>query len=206
MTILAAGGPVIWGILGLSVLAAAIVLERLWFYRSASTDAEELELALGEHLYRGEKEEAIDLVNRKESSLHRVFRVAITHWGADSEALKSLAEQEVRRELFRWERGLGFLAVIARVAPLLGLLGTILGMIDVFMNLPTMSGANMHVMAEGIWKALLTTVAGLTLAVPVILCHAYLMSRVERNEEALWRGVDFLLREKMLRSDRTVQS
>jgi len=178
----------------------------LWFYRSASTDAEELELALGEHLYRGEKEEAIDLVNRKESSLHRVFRVAIMHWGADSEALKSLAEQEVRRELFRWERGLGFLAVIARVAPLLGLLGTILGMIDVFMNLPTMSGANMHVMAEGIWKALLTTVAGLTLAVPVILCHAYLMSRVERNEEALWRGVDFLLREKMLRSDRTAQS
>ncbi len=206
MTILAAGGPVIWGILGLSVLAAAIVLERLWFYRSASTDAEELELALGEHLYRGEKEEAIDLVNREESSLHRVFRVAIMHWGADSEALKSLAEQEVRRELFRWERGLGFLAVIARVAPLLGLLGTILGMIDVFMNLPTMSGANMHVMAEGIWKALLTTVAGLTLAVPVILCHAYLMSRVERNEEALWRGVDFLLREKMLRSDRTAQS
>lgn len=206
MTVFSAGGPVIWGVLGLSVVAAAIVLERLWFYRSASTDPEQLELALGEHLYRGEKEEAVKLVNAEESSLHRVFRVAIMHWGADSEALKSLAEQEVRRELYRWERGLGFLSVIARVAPLLGLLGTILGMIDVFRNLPAMSGANMQVMAEGIWKALLTTVAGLTLAVPAILCHAYLLSRVERNEEALWRGVDFLLREKMLRGDRMTLS
>ncbi len=206
MTLLSAGGPVIWGIAGLSILAAAIVLERLWFFRSASTDPEELELALGKHLYHREKEEAMALVNEKESSLHRVFRVAIMHWGTDPEALKSLAEQEVRRELFRWERGLGFLSVIARVAPLLGLLGTILGMIDVFRNLPAMSGSNMHVMAEGIWKALLTTVAGLTLAVPVILCHAYLVSRVEKNEEALWRGVDFLLREKMLQGDRNVQS
>jgi biopolymer transport protein ExbB len=74
-------------------------------------------------------------------------------------------------------------------------------MIDVFRNLPAMSGANMQVMADGIWKALLTTVAGLSLAVPVILCHAYLVSRVERNEETLWRGLDFLLREKMLRGD-----
>ncbi|HAA47110.1 MAG TPA: flagellar motor protein MotA [Synergistaceae bacterium] len=201
MTVLSAGGPVIWVITGLSILAAAIVLERLWFYRSASTDPEALELALGEHLYKGEKKEAMVLVKEKESSLHRVFRVAIMHWGADAEAIRSLAEQEVRRELYRWERGLGFLSVIARVAPLLGLLGTILGMIDVFRNLPAMSGANMQVMADGIWKALLTTVAGLSLAVPVILCHAYLVSRVERNEETLWRGLDFLLREKMLRGD-----
>lgn len=194
------GGPVMWIIAGLSILGAAIAMERLWFYFIASTEPSQLELSLGELIYNGKKEEASRLVRQKETSLHRLFRVAVDHWETDAEALEALLEQEVRREVFRWERGLGFLATLARVTPLLGLLGTVMGMIDVFRNLPGMTGSSMAVMAGGIWKALLTTVAGLGVAIPLILCHAYLSVRLERTEEMLWRGVDFMVREKILRS------
>ncbi|HOI80784.1 MAG: MotA/TolQ/ExbB proton channel family protein [Thermovirgaceae bacterium] len=202
MELMDLGGPVMWVILGLSVLGGAIVLERLWFIFRASTDPSSLELALGDLIYHGKKEDASRLVRGSDSSLHRLFRVAVDHWEVDPEAMQVLLEQEVRREIFRWERGLGFLATIARVTPLLGLLGTVIGMIDVFRNLPGMTGSSMAVMAGGIWKALLTTVAGLSVAVPLILFHAFLSVRLERAEEMLWRGVDFMVREKVLRSDR----
>jgi len=199
MEIFSYGGPIIWILLFLSVLSLAIVLERLWFFKVHSTDPQKLELALGEQLYLGDSKGAADLLKSGKSSLHRVLSVAVDHWEADSDALQILLEQEVRRELFKLERGLSFLSVISRIAPLLGLLGTILGMIDVFRNLPGFSGANMAVMAEGIWKALITTVAGLSLAVPVILSLTYLQSKVEDMEETLYRGVDFIIREKLLR-------
>lgn len=201
MELMELGGPVMWIIAGLSVLAAAIVMERIWFSFRASTDPAKLELSLSELIYHGKKEEAARLVREKETSLHRLFRVAVDHWETDPAALQVLMEQEVRREVFRWEQGLGFMATLARVAPLLGLLGTVLGMIDVFRNLPGMTGSSMAVMAGGIWKALLTTVAGLGVAVPLILCHAFLSVRLERAEEMLWRGVDFMVREKILRSE-----
>ncbi|MDT8285032.1 MAG: MotA/TolQ/ExbB proton channel family protein [Thermovirgaceae bacterium] len=201
MELMELGGPVMWIIAGLSVLAAAIAMERIWFSIRSSTDPAKLELSLGELIYHGKKEEAARLVREKETSLHRLFRVAVDHWETDPAALQVLMEQEVRREVFRWEQGLGFMATLARVAPLLGLLGTVLGMIDVFRNLPGMTGSSMAVMAGGIWKALLTTVAGLGVAVPLILCHAFLSVRLERAEEMLWRGVDFMVREKILRSE-----
>ncbi|HPD97964.1 MAG TPA: MotA/TolQ/ExbB proton channel family protein [Synergistales bacterium] len=200
MELMNLGGPVMWVILFLSVAGGAMAIERLWFTMKANTDASAVELALGGHIYHGRKEEASKLVREKESSLHRLLRVGVDHWETDPGALQVLLEQEVRREVFRWERGLGFLATLARVLPLLGLLGTVLGMIDVFQNLPGMSGSSMTVMAGGIWKALLTTVAGLGAAVPLILCHAFLSNRVERAEEMLWRGVDFMVREKILRN------
>ena len=73
-------------------------------------------------------------------------------------------------------------------------------MIDVFRNLPGLMGSNMAALAGGIWEALLTTVAGLSVAVPLILFHAFFSARLERAEEMLWRGVDFMVREKVLRS------
>ena len=88
-------------------------------------------------------------------------------------------------------------------------LGTVLGMVSTFRGLPAVSGsvpggAGMAELASGIWVALLTTVAGLAVAVPVILCHTYLSARVDSEEETLNRGVDFLVREKLLqKSPRT---
>lgn len=199
------GGPLMWVIAAVSVLAFAIVIERLFFFRKASTDPMALETALGKALYEKDEAAAKAVVTSGSSSLHRLFEVAVAHWQTGPDSLETLMEQQLRREMFRWEKGLGTLATIARVAPLLGLLGTVLGMVSTFRGLPAVSGAasgaggaGMVELASGIWVALLTTVAGLSVAVPVILCHTYLSARVDSEEETLHRGIDFLVREKLL--------
>jgi len=109
-------------------------------------------------------------------------------------------EQEVRHEIYRWEKGLTLLSTIARVEPLLGLLGTVLGIVNVFRAVAESEGAaNMALLASGIWEALLTTVAGLSVAIPAVLCYSWFSSKIDAAEESLWRGTDFILREKLLR-------
>jgi biopolymer transport protein ExbB len=196
--IMRAGGFVMWIILVLSIGAGAVVLERLFFFHRASTDPVLLEERLGKALFEGDRDTASRIVAEGESSLHHLFSAAIAHWQIDAETLKLLLEQEIRRELFRWEKGLALLGTAARLAPLLGLLGTVLGMVEIFRLLPESAASPMITLAGGIWKALLTTVAGLCAAVPMVLAHTYLASRVARAEEMLERGADFILREKLL--------
>lgn len=200
LQIMQAGGPIMWIIAFLSVLAAALVIERFFFFRRSTTNPEQIELALCEALFEEDAEKATRIVKAGDSSLHRLFQAGVAHWRVDHEAMKMLLEQEVRREIFRWEKGLNILATIARVAPLLGLLGTVLGMVEIFRNLTGVNEAPMVALAGGIWKALFTTVAGLSVAVPIILFHTFLSSRVDDQEETLNRGADFLLREHMIRS------
>ena len=188
-----------WVLLGVSVAAGGVFAERLLFFRRASTDPIRLEERIGAALWEGRPEEALRVAASEDRSLHRVFAAALEHWEAPAETLKLLLEQELRREVFRWEKGLSVLSALARVAPLLGLLGTVLGMVEIFRALPSAGIASpMLVLSGGIWKALLTTVAGLVVAVPIVLAHTYLVSRILRAEEGLERGTDFLLREKLL--------
>jgi len=193
-----AGGGIMWAIAALSVLAGAVVLERLWFFFRAWADPEELEERLGRALYDNDQEGVRRVVSGGRSSLHRLFSAATSHWQVEAATLKLLLEQEIRRELYRWERGLALVATVGRLAPLLGLLGTVLGMVEIFQTLPSAREAPMVALAGGIWKALLTTVAGLVVAVPAVLFHTFLLSRVDRIEETLERGADFVLREKLL--------
>ena len=200
LEIIQTGGPVMWMIGLLSVIAVTIFIERIIFFTRSSANPENLELNLCSAIFEDDPKRATELVNESDSSIHRLFRAGISHWMIDHEAMKMLLEQEVRREIFRWEKGLNILATITRVAPLLGLLGTVIGMVEIFQNLAGSASAPMVALAGGIWKALFTTVAGLSVAVPVILGHTFLSSRVDDQEETLNRGADFLLREHMLRS------
>lgn len=96
------------------------------------------------------------------------------------------AEAEARRvaslEIQKLEKNLNMLSFLAQVAPLLGLLGTVLGMVDLFIQLQSAGQGNVVVaeLSSGIWKALLTTAAGLTVAVPALAAHSYLASQIDR--------------------------
>lgn len=196
MEIMNAGGSLMWVIAALSVMGGAVVLERLLFFICNSTNPQALELKIGEALYKEDAEAAIELAKRKRTSLHRLYFAGLTHWGAPYDALKELLMQEVRRETYRWNKHVGLLSTIARVAPLLGLLGTVLGMVDMFRALP--EGGSMVLVAGGIWKALFTTVAGLVVAIPALLLHVWLCNLVDDEEEKLYRAAEFLIRERML--------
>lgn len=194
MEYMRAGGAIMWIILVLSVIGGAIVIERIIFFVRASSNPEALELAFGRALA------AHDVTGVREavtggSSMHRLFTTAYTHWMIDQENMKLLVEQQIRRELYRWERNLPVLEIIARVSPLLGLLGTVLGMVEMFRSLHLGESTGAQAVTGGIWKALFTTVAGLAVAIPIIIAHGILSGRIDKEEETLERGADFLLRE-----------
>lgn len=189
-----AGGILMWFIAALSVIAVAVLIERCWFFYRATADAESLELAFGEAVATKNKEKASKIVRSSKSSLHRIFFDAYAHWGVGCEEMKLLLEQLVRREVFRWEKHLYILELVGKLAPLLGLLGTVLGMSEMFQSLHLEDQVNAAIVTGGIWKALFTTIAGLTVAIPVLFAHGILTSRVDNQEETLNRAADFLIR------------
>ena len=189
------GGIIMWVIAALSVIALAVVVERLLFFRSASTNPEALEEAFGKAVSENNVDEARKVVRSSQSSLHRLFFAAFAHWGVGREDMKLLVEQQVRREVYRWEKHLFILEIVGKTAPLLGLLGTVLGMVEMFQSLHIGGQINAATVTGGIWKALFTTVAGLTVAIPVIFAQGLLLSRIDSEEETLNRGADYLIRE-----------
>lgn len=195
MEYMISGGILMWIIAGLSVIAMAVVVERLLFFRSASTNPEELEEKFGKAVSENDIDTARKVVRSSQSSLHRLFFAAFAHWGVGREDMKLLVEQQVRREIYRWEKHLFILEIIGKTAPLLGLLGTVLGMVEMFQSLHLGGQINAATVTGGIWKALFTTVAGLTVAIPVIFAHGLLLSRIDSEEETLNRGADYLIRE-----------
>ena len=189
-----AGGAIMWLILAMSVLALALVIERILFFLSASTNPQKLELAFGEAIAQDDREKVGEVVGGK-SSMHRMFRCACAHWQIDAENLKLLLEGQIRRELYRWEKRLPTLDIIAKTAPLLGLLGTVLGMVEMFQSMSLGGAVNSQAITGGIWKALFTTVAGLTVAIPVIFAHGVLSGMIDKEEETLKRASDFVIME-----------
>ena len=189
------GGILMWIIAGLSVIAMAVVVERLLFFRSASTNPEALEEEFGKAVSENDIDAARKVVRSSQSSLHRLFFAAFAHWGVGREDMKLLVEQQVRREVYRWEKHLFILEIIGKTAPLLGLLGTVLGMVEMFQSLHLGGQVTAATFTGGICKALFTTVAGLVVAIPAIFAHGLLISRIDSEEEALNRAADYLIRE-----------
>ena len=196
------GGVIMWVILAMSVAATACVFERLLFFASESSDPAEVESSFA----RG-PDGGIDAAGSSFSgkgSMRELFMAAFDNWDLGSEGLKDVLDGRLRSELFRWEKNLFFLEITAKVSTLLGLLGTVLGMVEMFRTLNTGGAVNASAVTGGIWKALFTTVAGLSVAIPMIVVHGLLERRIAVEEEKLRCGADFIIqksreREKDLR-------
>ncbi len=190
------GGPLMYPILLCSVLALAIFLERIWSFsqirRGVASLASEVEsLAVKAHI-----EEAIIVCQRQGGPLSRIFIAALRLKGRSRDQIKTVVEEVGSRETAPLERYLGLMGTIATISPLLGLLGTVLGMIDAFTVIAVQGGGTPATLGGGISQALITTAAGLSVAIPTILLHKYLSSRVDRItlelEEYSLRVVDLL--------------
>ena len=189
------GGSIMWIIGALSLIAAAIAVERVIFFHKASVNPEKLETAFGKAMSEGDLKEAWRVAESSDSSMNRLFKVTLAHWDISTEDMKLLTEQQVRREIYRWEKHIYVLEMIGKIAPLLGLLGTVLGMVEMFQSLHVGGQINAATVTGGSWKALFTTVAGLTVAIPTKFVYGLLNSRIDNEDETLRRGADFLLRE-----------
>ena len=174
------GGAVMWPLLLFSVAALAIILERLWSLRRVSiipaAPLRELEAMLS----AGELGSARSFVQGRNEPVFRILDVALRHARHGRDVIREAVEEVGRREAAQLEHYLNTLGTIAAVSPLLGLLGTVTGMIKVFTVITVQGVGDPSVLAEGISEALITTAAGLTIAIPALIMHRYFEGLVEK--------------------------
>jgi len=180
-----AGGPVVLILLACSVVALAIVLMKLWQFRAARIGDRRGPQQAVALLRQGRPAEALALLAGRRGPVAQVLVRAI-HGRQRSDLPETVVREEVLRsgnEVIEGLRShLSALEVIGGVAPLLGLFGTVLGMIEAFRQLAEAGNkVNPAVLSGGIWEALLTTAVGLAVAIPVVVLYNWFERRVERT-------------------------
>lgn len=162
-----------------SIIAAAIVAERLWTLRSAKISPPHL---LGQ-VWRWVQDKQLDNTKleelRKGSPLGQILAAGLTNSRNGREIMKESIQEVGTKVVNDLERYLTPLGTIAAITPLLGLLGTVLGMIEIFSAFMGSGMANAPQLAGGIAKALITTAAGLIVAIPALFFHRFLQRRVD---------------------------
>ena len=173
------GGPVVVILLATSVVTASIVLYKIWQFGVAGVGRHKVLAQAVDAWDRGDRARAAMLIDQSRSYLAPVIRQA--SGGADS-FHSDRADAEAEDRFARLERGLSALDIISQLAPLLGLFGTVLGMIDAFRALQNAgTSVDPSLLAGGIWVALLTTAAGLAVAMPTSLVLNWFEARMRRD-------------------------
>ncbi|ALC16824.1 biopolymer transport protein ExbB/TolQ [Desulfuromonas soudanensis] len=174
------GGPLMYPIFACSVLALGIFLERLLTFVRVRRGTDILVREVESLVINKRIDEALIVCQRSGTPLSRILIAALRLAGRPREEIKIAVDEVGSREAAPLERYLGLLGTIATISPLLGLLGTVLGMIEAFNVISVQGVGTPATLGGGISQALITTAAGLSVAIPVILLHKYLSSRVDR--------------------------
>lgn len=174
------GGPLMGLLLVASVLAAAVFFERLLYLRRVTVPVDDFLRGLANLIRRGQLGEAQLECRGLSVPVARVVHAAILRHDLPRADLKEIVQEAGQLEVPRLERHLTLLSVIVQTAPLVGLLGTVTGMIRAF-TVVSAGGGNVSAgaLSAGIYTSLLTTAAGLVVAIPAGVAHAYLSARVD---------------------------
>jgi len=174
------GGVVMYPLLACSVLALGIVFERAVALRRRRIFVPQLLETVEQLLAEGNLEGVLRVCQRYPGPLANLVRAGVESCGLGREELREAIVDAGRQEVPELERHLTLLGTIVGVAPLLGLLGTVLGMIDVFRTIAASGVGQAAQLAGGIYEALSTTAVGLSIAVPSLVAYNYFVRRVER--------------------------
>lgn len=174
------GGAVMVPIIVLSVVALAIILERAWALLAIRQNVPLFAKDVFLDVQRGYYSKAAEKCGAVKHPIGKLFLLGISNRGMRRDELERLLEREGERNIQRLERGLGGLLVIIGVEPMLGFLGTIVGLIKAFMTWEQL-GTNITVnaLAAGIYQAMITTAAGLIVAIPYFICYHLFVARIK---------------------------
>lgn len=171
-------------ILFCSIIALAIFIERLWQLHCAKINTVKFMSDISETLRKNKIKEAIDICTRTGGPVANILRAGILKHDRSKAEIREGIEDAGVHEVPELEKNISVLATIAHITPLLGLLGTVLGMVRAFQVIEEKATLSYPVnpgdLAGGIWEALITTVAGLSIAIPTFVAYNYLVSRVGR--------------------------
>lgn len=177
------GGPVVWILLGYSIVAFALVLERLVHFMLQGRPPRDMEQRMLEAL---KASRALELLQGMRGPEATIMRSMLEASAAGVRDLGRVASRIGSEELQRMERGFRTLGVLGNTAPLLGLFGTITGMIKAFMVIEQAGGkVDAQALAGGIWEAMITTGVGLAVAIPVLLLLHVLEGMADRRAQAM---------------------
>jgi biopolymer transport protein ExbB len=178
--LMVAGGWLMWPIAACSVIAMAIVVERAWVLRRSRIVPEGLLTTIWQ-LHRRDKLTGQRIEEIREGSpLGRILAAALANREHSRDVMKEAITDTGRLVVGDLERYLNTLGTIAAIAPLLGLLGTVFGMIQIFDVIKTAGNGNVGLLAGGISVALITTAAGLCVAIPALMFHRYFDGLVDK--------------------------
>lgn len=173
------GGPFMHPLLLFSLIALVVIIERAFALWKARINTQEFIARVRTALLkRRNVKEAITVSEEFQGPIASIMKAGLIKYGRPQEEIERTIEAASAHELARLERGLGVLATVANVAPLVGFLGTVSGMINSFDALAQAGLSNPGLVAKGISEALITTAGGLVVAVPVLIAFNYFSSQV----------------------------
>ncbi|MDH7514735.1 MAG: MotA/TolQ/ExbB proton channel family protein [Bacteroidota bacterium] len=173
------GGIIMWFILACSILALAIIVQKFIVLSRARVDGSKFVLQIRSILQSGDISAALSLCSEANSPLSAILRSGLLKLKHSQQEVREAIEAAAKNEIYKLERGLGLLASVSGIAPLLGFLGTVTGMISAFRTVELHQGVvNPTVLAGGIWEALLTTAFGLIVGIPVYFMYNYFVNRI----------------------------
>lgn len=178
--LMVSGGPVLVAIILISVYAVYIFIERLMKLRKENVQTGALMARVNAAVRERDLETALEAVERHGGPIARVLGAALQRLPYGRPAVEAAFEEATLLEEQSLTRGLRPLGIIAQIAPMLGLLGTVTGMIISFSEIARFGSGDPSLLATGIGQALVTTAAGLIVAIPVLVAHGYLASKVEK--------------------------
>jgi biopolymer transport protein ExbB len=168
-----------WLILLCSVTALGVFLERIVFLHRASIHTSDFMRGLANLLRRKNFAEAVQECAGTNGPVPRVLHAMLLKHGAPRSELREIAQEAGQLEVPRLERNLALLGTIAYATPLIGLLGTVLGLLDAFQQIAAHGGyATAAEIAGGVYESLLTSAAALTVAIPAFVAHSYISARI----------------------------
>jgi len=188
------GGWVLWVIMALSVVACIIVVERLIYLRRISVDEDKLFQRVKASLIEGHYNEALAICDNNLSPFSSLLKTGIENRKQPETVQRDILKDAAALEAPKLERGLSTLGTISTIAPLLGLLGTVTGTMKAFGVLGKFGAvSDPSALANGVSEALITTVGGIIVAVPVIIFYNFLVSRVNQILSMLENRVNMLV-------------
>jgi len=195
-----AGGPVMWPIILCSIFALAITLEKFWHLHKIKIDTQQFLNSILDKMKHHQVKEALEICEKTNSPISRILKAGILRYDRPRPQIKEAIEDASVYEIPVLEKNLLMLATIAYISPLLGILGTVTGMVRCFQAIQSKAASSYLVspadLAGGVWEALLVTVAGLVVAIPAFIIYNYLVNRINNfileMEKASTELVNFL--------------
>ncbi len=197
VTLIKKGGPLMIPLILCSVFALGIIIEKIIYFSFIKTNVRQFKQSIFEDLKHNKIKEAVHLCDHSRSPVAKIMKAGIIKFGAPRDEIKESMEDASLFQIPKLESRLGALATISQISPLIGLLGTVTGMVTSFHTIQVRAASLNPVtpgdLAGGIGEALLTTVAGLAVAIPTFVAYNYFVNRVNHFTLEMERGATELV-------------